>query len=185
MSYTPLHLEWLDRQPAHPNGYPSFLSKKSISWLEDQVRSFMSLCAFGNHYPTLHEVVRYWTREPGRPNDLAFALNDALYGVTHRALLAVARPCWVAENGSALPTRKPYTITCNHLTANAGFSEPQPEHTIEFRLFDLDIILFFTGCMSAELYASEQVLLPLVEAEVWGCSRLECRNPETGNWETV
>lgn len=185
MSYVPLHLEWLDRQPAHPNGYPKFLSEESIIWLEERVKLFLKQCLHKNYTPSLCQVVRHWTRQSDRPHDLLFSINDALYGVTHRALLAVARPCWIVGHDLDLPARKPYTVTCNHLTANAGFSDPHPEHSIEFRLFDLDNVLYFSGLMSPELYVSEQVFLPLTEAQVWGCHRLECKNPKSGNWETI
>ena len=185
MSYVQTHVEWLDRQPAHPNGYPTILSEENITWLESTVKHFLTLCAEKSYTPALWEVVQYWTCQPDRPNDLELHLADAINGVTHRALLAVARPCWTIDNGRTQAARRPYTLIYNHLTANPYLAEASPEHSIEFRLFDDDGILYFTGRMSPGLYDSQHVLLPLDDAQSWGCTRLDCKNPKNGNWETI
>ena len=97
MTYAQPHVVWLDRQPSHPNGYPRFMSEGSIEWLETKVAEYLSRCETQGYHPPLWQIAKHWTDEPDRPEELRFALFDAIHGVTHRALLAVAEQQWILK----------------------------------------------------------------------------------------
>jgi len=64
--------------------------------------------------------------------------------------------------------------------------EAPGEHSIPFRLFDDDGILYFSGMMSFKLHYSHRVLDPLDYAmPAWGCTEMRVMAPETDTWETV
>ncbi len=78
-----------------------------------------------------------------------------------------------------------YTLTYNHLD-NVPMKIAPADHPVEFRLYDDDDVLYFSGRMSLELYGSHNILHPLDDSEAsWGCTRLECRNARTREWEDI
>lgn len=80
---------------------------------------------------------------------------------------------------------KYFTLTYNHLD-NEPMRFAPSDHTVEFRLYDDDDLLYFSGKMSMKLYDSHRVLEPLDYADFhWGCTRLDCLNPKTGEWEQI
>ena len=89
----------------------------------------------------------------------------------------------VDESDKEYPTL--YTLTYDHL-GNKPMRTPHPGQDVEFRLYDDDDVLYFTGVMTMALYRSANVLDPLDYAEGhWGCTRMDCRNPLSGEWDTI
>ncbi len=79
----------------------------------------------------------------------------------------------------------PYILTHDHLS-NKPMRTPPPGYDVEFRLYDDDDVLYFTGVMTMALYQSANVLDPLDYAEgQWGCTRQDCKNPSSKQWETI
>jgi len=72
---------------------------------------------------------------------------------------------------------KHWTITYDHLEKTKG-SHPPPEHTILFKLYDDDNVLYFTGKMSKQLYDSHMILDPLDWAmNHSGCTGMKVNGP--------
>lgn len=85
------HIEWLDRQLKHDNGYPKFMSEPGIAWLQDRIMEYRIQCDAEDRTPSLEEAVNYWTQQDDVPYDLFFLFKDGLYGITHKALLGIKR----------------------------------------------------------------------------------------------
>ncbi len=98
MPYTPSHLTWLDRQPSRGDGYPNFLTTEDTQWLEGKIKAYLTQCELRQYHPVLYQVVDHWTRAIDVPKNLRFPLNEAIYGVTSRALFAVAENRWVLKS---------------------------------------------------------------------------------------
>lgn len=189
MTYVYPHIEWLDRQPTHMNGYPKFMSDESICWLERKVASYLTHCNGYDHRPALWEIADHWTREVDKPDELRFGLYDAIYGVTHHALLSVTelegKVPLIRINGTAKGDTHHYTVIYNHLDNRPVFTPPS-EHSVQFRLYDDDDALYFSGCMSPRLYDSKEIFMPLDDTRnKWGCTRLDCLNPRNQKWEQI
>ena len=79
-----------------------------------------------------------------------------------------------------------YTLTYDHLGDKPMRTPSHPGQDVEFRLYDDDDVLYFTGVMTMALYRSADILDPLDYAEgQWGCTRQDCKNPLSGEWETI
>ena len=81
--------------------------------------------------------------------------------------------------------KKTYSLTYDHLD-NRNMRFPSIDETIQFRLYDDDNELYFTGYMTYNLYDSPDIFLPLdATMNSYGCTRLDCLNPKTKKWETI
>lgn len=90
--YTAHHLNWLDNVERHPNGWPKFVPPEAQEWATDRVREIVDdhQWRHGKALP-LHEIAdRLFKSHSGDEPECfrRMALWDAIYGVTHRALLA-------------------------------------------------------------------------------------------------
>lgn len=87
------HIQWLDRQRKHKNGYPKFMSQQAIKWLDEKVIDYCKASYFKGVEPEMADIVKHWSRQDGLPYDLFFMFKDGLYGVTHRAMLCREKRC--------------------------------------------------------------------------------------------
>lgn len=86
----------------------------------------------------------------------------------------------------AYPRNDEWVITYDHLES-AKVNFPMKGHTVPFRLFDDDDILYYSGFMTEKLYDSHLIMDPLDWAtHDSGCTRLDVNGPrELVGWVTV
>jgi len=78
-----------------------------------------------------------------------------------------------------------FVITYDHLEKKK-LTTAEEKYTVEFKLYDDDGELYFSGKMMASLYDSGWIMNPLdYTIESYGCTTLKVKNPATGIWETI
>ena len=78
-----------------------------------------------------------------------------------------------------------YIIEKDHLE-NKVVGIASADYPVEFKLYDDDGELYFSGKMKQELYESPKIFNPLDDTmDSHGCTFLEVKNPKTGKWKII